>query len=92
MFIGGAVALVLWLWMIVRIGKQSFLLGVLAFVFWPVLFFAVFKYWGDEESDIKVPFAIFLLAVIYSWYDMAHMVKPSPEDQETLLGIVQLFA
>ena len=92
MFIGGAVALVLWLWMIVRIGKQSFLLGVLAFVFWPVLFFAVFKYWGDEESDIKVPFAIFLVAVIYMWFDAAHVAKQASQEQETLLGIVQLFA
>ena len=92
MFIGGVVALILWLWMVLRIGKQSFLLGVAAFVFWPTLFYAVVKYWGDEESDIKVPFAIFLVAVIYMWYDMYHMVKQPVEDQETLLGIVRLLA
>jgi len=92
MFIGGFIALILWLWMVVRVGKQNFLLGVGAFVFWPVLIFAVIKYWGDEESDIKIPFAIFMLAVIYAWYDMAHTMKPSAEDQETLLGTARLFA
>lgn len=91
-FIGGIISFILLIWMIARVGKQSVLLAVVSFLFWPALIFAVFKYWGDEESDIKVPFAFFMLAVIYAWYDMFHMVNPAPDDQETLLGIVRLIA
>ena len=92
MFIGGFIAFILLIWMLLRVGKQSVLLAILAFFFWPVLIFAVIKYWGDEEADIKVPFAFFMAAVIYMWYDMYHMVKQPVEDQETLLGIVRLLA
>ena len=92
MIIGGFVSFILLLWMILRIWKESTLLAIVSLFFWPALVYAVVKNWGDEESDIKVPFAIFLVAVIYMWYDVAHAAKQASQEQETLLGIVQLFA
>lgn len=55
MFIGSLLSLVFLIWMVAKIWKQSALLAILSSFFWPVLIFALFKYWGDEESDIKVP-------------------------------------
>jgi hypothetical protein len=57
-----------------------------------VLIFALFKYWGDEESDIKVPFFLFLASVTYMFYDMRQMAKGLQEEQETLLWALQLLA
>jgi hypothetical protein len=91
MFIGGIISFILLIWMIARIWKQSALLAIVSFFFWPALFFAVVKYWGDKESDIKVPFAIFMVATIYAWYDMVHAVRPAAEDAETLLGIARFL-
>ena len=85
-------SIVLFIYMLVRTWKSSILLAVLSFLFWPVIIVALIKNWNDEESDIKVPFAFFTVAVIYAWYDLFHMVNQAPEDQETLLGIVRLIA
>jgi hypothetical protein len=63
-------SLVFLVWMVARIWKQSALLAVISIVFWPALLFALVKYWGDEKSDIKLPFALFLASSIYTYYVM----------------------
>ena len=60
MIIGGFVSFILLLWMILRIWKESTLLAIVSLFFWPALVYAVVKNWGDEESDIKVPFFFFM--------------------------------
>lgn len=51
-----------------------------------------FKYWGDEESDIKLPFALFVVAFGYMWYDMYTQLKTETPEPEALLALVRLFA
>jgi hypothetical protein len=82
MFLGGFVSFIVLIYMLVKIGKQSVLLAVVSFLFWPALIFAVLKFWGDEESDIKVPFLVFVVAASYAWYDMFSMTKALQEAQQ----------
>ena len=92
MIIGGILSLIFLVWMLVKIAKQSVLLAILCFFFWPALIFALFKYWGEEESDIKVPFALWVVSTAYAWYDMAQMAKSLKEEQESFLAIMRLLA
>ena len=92
MLIGSLLSTIFLLWMIVKVWKQSMGLAILSFFFWPALIYAVFKYWGDEESDIKVPFFLFLACVIYMFYDLRQMAKGLQEEQETLIWALQSFA
>lgn len=92
MFIGSFASLILLLWMIGKLWKQSALLAIAALFLWPVLIYALFKYWGDEESDIKLPFALFVVAFGYMWYDMYTQLKTETPEPEALLALVRLFA
>jgi hypothetical protein len=55
-------------WMAAKIWKRSAMLAILTLFLWPVSAFAVLRYWGDELSDIKVPFLFFLPAFAYTLY------------------------
>lgn len=89
---GSLVASILLIWMLFRIARQSILLAVLSFFFWPALIFAVFRYWGDEESDIKVPFAIFLPIAIWLTLEMDRLFERHRTLEETLHGIAPFLA
>jgi hypothetical protein len=91
MLIGSFLCLILLIWMATKIGKQSMVLAVASFLFWPVLIYAVIHCWGDEESDIKLPFALFVVAAGYTWYAMFQMAKSFTEE-EALFSIVQFLA
>jgi hypothetical protein len=88
MFIGGIASLIFLLWMVAKIWKQSAGLAIVSLLFWPALVFAVFKYWGDEESDIKLPFVLFVIATIYAWYDMSQTAAALNNQAESLLSVV----
>lgn len=92
MFIGGIASLILLVWMVARIWKQSVVLAIVSLFFWPALIFAVFKFWGDEDSDIKVPFVLFIAATAYAWYDMVETSKALKAQQDTLLWVLQALA
>ena len=47
-------------WMAARIWRRSALLALVSVLAWPVFLFACLRFWGDERSDIRVPFAVFL--------------------------------
>ena len=91
MFIGGIASLIFLVWMVARIWKQSMGLALVSLFFWPALIFALFKFWGDDESDIKVPFFLFVIATGYAWYDMAQMAKAIHEEPESLLSLLSLL-
>jgi hypothetical protein len=84
--------LIFLIWMVAKIWKQSVGLAIASFLFWPALIFALFRYWGDEESDIKVPFVLFTICSIYTWYSMIQMGKALQEEQETLLWTLRQLA
>jgi hypothetical protein len=93
MFMLGSLAgLILIIWMVLKIWRSSAVLAIISIFLWPALIFALLKYWGDEESDIKVPFFIFVPVCIYTWYDMRQTAKMLKEQQDTLLTVLQYFA
>ena len=55
-------------WMVAKIWKRNALLAIVTVFLWPVSVFALLRYWGDELSDIKVPFMFFLPAFAYTLY------------------------
>jgi hypothetical protein len=73
MFLGSVVCTVLLLWMVVKLWRRNALLAISSFLFWPVLVFAVLASWGDEKSDIRLPFALFLAAAGYVYYEMTKL-------------------
>jgi hypothetical protein len=50
-------------WMAALIWRRSALLAMVSVLAWPLFFFAFLRFWGDEHSDIRVPFAVFLPAL-----------------------------
>lgn len=55
------VLFVITIWMCVKIWRRSPLLAIGAFLFWPLSIVALILYWGDEDSDIRVPFFLSLV-------------------------------
>jgi hypothetical protein len=82
---------VLFIYMLVRTWKSSILLAVLSFLFWPVIIVALIKNWNDEESDIKVPFFLWIVTSVFMVWLISRMERVSQE-QETLLGVMRLIA
>ena len=52
-------------WMGAKISRRDAMLAIVTLFLWPVSAFAVMRYWGDELSDIKVPFMLFVPAFAY---------------------------
>jgi len=92
MFIGGFLSLIFLVWMIAKIWKQSAGLAIASIFLWPCLLYALFKYWGDEESDIRLPFILWAVSVSYAWYDIFETTRALKEEQDAFLAIVQVFA
>jgi hypothetical protein len=53
----------LWLWLCIKIGRSSPLLGIGTFFFSPLALYCLIRYWGDEESDIRIPFVLAAVAL-----------------------------
>jgi hypothetical protein len=83
------VSLVLFIYMLVRTWKSSVLLAVLSFLFWPLIIVALIKNWNDEESDIKVPFFLWIVVSLFMVWFISRASKAAQE-QEALLGVVRL--
>lgn len=45
-----------WIWLLVKVGRDSFVMALLCFFLWPVSFVPLIRNWGQGESDIRVPF------------------------------------
>lgn len=58
------VVFVITVWMCVKIWRRSPLLAIGAFFLWPLTVIALVLYWGDEDSDIRVPFFLSLVLSI----------------------------
>jgi hypothetical protein len=92
MMIAALIALVSFVWMIARIWKTSAGFAIASILLWPILLFAVLKFWGDEDSDIKVPFAVWAASIGYTWWATLQMRKEFTEIQESGLALLQFFA
>jgi hypothetical protein len=92
MMIAALIALVSFAWMIARIWKTSAGFAIASLLLWPVLLFAVLKFWGDEESDIKVPFGVWAVSIAYTWWATFQMTREVQDIQESALTLAAFFA
>jgi Na+/proline symporter len=86
----GVFALVLFFYLLVRIGKASVLLAIGCFIFPPLLLLALGIYWKDEEHDIKVPFFVLLGLVALGNFLIAREERRNAV--QSLLWSAQLLA
>lgn len=77
---------VLVIWMVVRIWRRSPLMAVLTFFVWPVSIIALFTNWGDEDSDIRVPFALTLVAAVLMSFMAARTVEKGVQEMALVLS------
>lgn len=76
---------VLVIWMVVRIWRRSPLMAVLTFFIWPVSIIALFTNWGDEDSDIRVPFALTLVAAMLMGFMAVRTVEKGVQEMALVL-------
>lgn len=74
------VLFVLSIWMTVRIWRRSPVLAILSFLFWPVSIVALIMTWGDEESDIRVPFFLSVLVAGLAGYMAVRAVEKGVQE------------
>jgi 4-amino-4-deoxy-L-arabinose transferase-like glycosyltransferase len=80
------------LWTVARIWKSSPPLAAVSFLVFPVAIVPLIQNWGDEETDIKVPFFLALASWAYTVYSLLSYVRAEPEEQEVFLAIARMFA
>jgi len=80
------------IWMVARIWKSSPALAAVSFLVFPVAIIPLVQNWGDEETDIKVPFFLALASWGYTIYSFLSFVRPDTEEQEALLAIARMLA
>lgn len=73
MFLGILVSLALLGVMVARIGRRNGPFAVFSALFWPALLVAMVRYWGDDESDIRMPFLLFVPITVYAAFDLARL-------------------
>jgi hypothetical protein len=62
------------LWMAIKIGRESALLGILVFFVPFIGLFYIFKNWG-EDNDVRVPGLLWLLTFGWYWYSASNIVN-----------------
>lgn len=62
-------------WVIARIWRASAAMAIAALFFWPVVLYALLRNWGDEDSDIKLPLAVFGLSLCYTLWALEEQRK-----------------
>ena len=51
------------IWMVVKIARGSALLAIATFFIWPLAIVSLFRNWRDPDTDIRIPFFAFMLAL-----------------------------
>jgi hypothetical protein len=91
MFLTSLICAITLFWMCAKVWKDSVLFAIGCFLFWPALILALFKYWGDEESDIKTPFFVFLPCALYTLYAMSQFGKDIEPVREGMLLLLPML-
>lgn len=63
-------SLVLWIWLLVKVGRESAIMALLCFFLWPLALVPLIRNWGQGDSDIRLPFFGALLCSVLA-YSMA---------------------
>jgi len=69
------VLLILNLWMVVRIWRDSALMGILCLLVPGVILFALIRNWGDPESDIKIPFLLSIVVSVMFYFSLMNLAE-----------------
>ena len=80
-------SVIVYFYMLIRISKTSMLMAIGCFFIGPLILLALFLYWNNEESDIKVPFFILVVLAVLT----AMVGKPLSHIEGTL-QLLQLAA
>ena len=80
------------IWMAARIWKSSPGLAAVSFFVFPVAIIPLIQNWGDEETDIKVPFFLVLASSMYTMYSLMSFARRAAEEQESFLLVARMFA
>ena len=80
------------IWMAARIWKSSPGLAAVSFIFFPAAIIPLIQNWGDEETDIKVPFFLVLASSAYTIYSLMSFARQAAEEQESFLMVARMFA
>ena len=91
-FIASIFVFICLIWMASRIWKSSPGLAVASFFILPIAIIPLLQNWGDEETDIKVPFFLALAGTIYNIYSLMSLSKELQEQQQSFLSLACLFA
>jgi hypothetical protein len=76
---------VLVIWMVIRIWRRSPLLAILTFFVWPASIIALITNWGDEDADIRVPFALTLVAAVLMGFMAQRTVEKGVQEMALAL-------
>lgn len=80
------VLLVISIWMCVRIWRRSPLLAIGAFLLWPLSIVALILYWGDKDSDVRVPFFLSLVVTLLLAFMAMRTVDKGFEEMAWMLS------
>lgn len=79
-------------WMATRIWKTSPALATVSFFVLPVAIIPLIQNWGDEETDIRLPFFLALGSAAYTMYSILSFARDMQEEKEALLSVVRMLA
>jgi uncharacterized membrane-anchored protein len=91
MILAGLLSLVCMIWTLVRIGRDSPLLAVGTFLFFPLGFIHLFRHWGDERLDIRTPFLAWIAfsgLTFYAQYRAYNWAIKSVEADQALMASI----
>ena len=91
MLLAGLLSLVCMIWTLVRIGRESPLLAVGTFLFFPLGLIHLFRHWGDERLDIRTPYLAWIAfsgLMVYAQYRAYNWAIKSVEADQALIASV----
>lgn len=85
--IGGyvMVLLALEMWIIFKVYRSDPFMAVMVFVFPPLTLYALVRYWGDEDSDVRIPVFMSLLTVGMIFFMANRFVEKGAEEIALML-------
>lgn len=58
------------IWMVIIIWRDSALMAILTFFIWPIAILPLIQNWGVKGRDIRLPFTLCVISVIWSVYNV----------------------
>ena len=89
MFLASTLALICAIWTLIRIGRDSPMLALGTFLFFPLGLVHLVRHWGDGNSDIRVPFFAWLAFAGLTFYAQHRFYTYATKSMEADAALVQ---